>query len=200
MLLLLALACTPEPCGPVHVVVTDIDETLTTLDDEWIDQIIHPEHDPAERPQASALMQGYAERGYALAYLTARGTDLLLDDGRSATQATWDWLEDHGFPLEEGSLHLAEGPAVFGDDAVAHKLGVLEDLKASDHQLDWAYGNAQTDIEAYLAAGMPGERVFLVGELAGTLEVTPLTDDQAYEAHVQEHLTEVEAVDCPGPW
>ena len=88
-----------SPCVPPFAVFTDIDETLTTTDEEWLAQLGDPTHDPAMRPGADALMQGYAERGYTVFYVTARGERLALSDGRGAP--TW-WPAD---------LRLAPAPA-----------------------------------------------------------------------------------------
>ena len=53
--------------------ITDIDETLTTSDAEWLMQIIDPSHDPAMRPDANTVMQANDEAGYSVFYVTARG-------------------------------------------------------------------------------------------------------------------------------
>jgi phosphatidate phosphatase PAH1 len=185
------------PCVPPYAVFTDIDETLTTTDEEWLAQLGDPAHDPAMRPGADALMQGYAERGYAVFYVTARGEELELSDGRSARQASEDWLVAHGFPYAEGQLYLAEGLGALGDSAVEYKSEVIMDLEAEGWQADWAYGNADTDILAFQAAGIPDDHIFLVGELAGSMGVQPIVDEDAYEAHITEQLPEVGEVACP---
>ena len=70
------LACTSEapldsgPCLSHRAVVTDIDETLTTSDDEWLSQMGDAEHDPAMRPAANELIQAYADAGYEIVYIT----------------------------------------------------------------------------------------------------------------------------------
>ncbi len=184
------------PCVLPYAVFTDIDETLTTLDQEWLDQIADPSHDPAMRPGADALMQGYAERGYTIFYVTARGEDIALSDGRSARQASEDWLLGHGFPYAQGSLYLAEGLGAHGDSAVEYKSEVILDLAAQGWTASWAYGNADTDILAFQEAGIPDDHIFLVGELAGTMGVKPIPDDQAYEAHLSEQLPQVEQYGC----
>jgi hypothetical protein len=185
------------PCVPPYAVFTDIDETLTTSDEEWLAQIGDPSHDPAMRPDADTLMQGYAERGYTVFYVTARGEDIELDDGRSARQASEDWLVAHGFPYAEGQLYLAEGLGAFGDGAVEYKSEVVLELGAEGWEASWAYGNADSDILAFQEAGIPDEHVFLVGELAGTMGVQPIPDEEAYEAHLEEQLPLVDEVGCP---
>jgi phosphatidate phosphatase PAH1 len=183
-------------CVPTMLVATDIDETLTTSDGEWLSQLGDPTHDPAMRPEADLLMQGYAELGYRVVYITARGEDMSLTDGRTSREATWDWLQAHGFPGEESDLFLAEGIGAAGDPAVEYKSGVLAELAAEGQTAEWAYGNADTDILAFQAAGIADDRIFLVGELAGTMGVNPLTDEQAYGDHRSAQLDAVSPTDC----
>jgi len=185
------------PCLPPFAVFTDIDETLTTLDQEWIDQIGDPSYDPAMRSGAADLMQGYASRGYSIFYVTARGEDIALSDGRSAREASEDWLLDHGFPFRDGALYLAEGMGAHGDSAVAYKSEVIVELAAEGWEPSWAYGNADSDILAFQDAGIPDDHIFLVGELAGTMGVQPIPDDQAYESHLAEQLGQVTEAVCP---
>ncbi len=184
-------------CEPTSkAVVTDIDETLTTLDSEWLTQVSDPAYDPAMRPDASTMMQTYAELGYTVFYITARGQGMTLPDGRSSTEATEDWLSDHDFPLEKGSLYLAEGIGALGDMAVDYKSAVIADLEADGMQMAWAYGNADTDIEAFQLALIPDDQIFLVGVLAGEMGVEPILDADAYTNHLADH---VGGLDCAEP-
>jgi phosphatidate phosphatase PAH1 len=178
------------------IVATDIDETLTTSNGEWIQQLGDPSHIPAMRPEAHTLMQGYAELGYRVVYITARGEEPVLLDGRSSREATWDWLTDQGFPGTPEDLFLADGIGVAGDAAVTYKAGVLETLDPSGTDAVWAYGNAETDIQAFLEHGMDDAHIFLVGELAGTMGVIGLTDDAAYATHTPDQLAAVAPSRC----
>lgn len=198
MLLALALlACGPtdEPDCVTHAVVTDIDETLTTSNDEWVAQLMDPEHDPAMRPDADTLMRSYADLGYAILYVTARGEEMTLSDGRSAREATEDWLVAHDFPMADGALFLSPDTLMDEDETIAYKQGVLEDHAAEGWALDWAYGNAETDIIAFQNGGMADDTIFLVGELAGTMGVQAIDDASAYTAHLA-HLDTVPNVSC----
>lgn len=211
MLTLLA-ACRPDPlppagtgptgdapCEPGPAVVTDIDETLTTDDDEWIAQLIDGTHDPAARPDGDLLMQGLADAGYAVFYLTARGDDPVLTDGRGAFEATEDWLVDHGFPYTPGSgrLFLSDGIGVTGDAAAEYKALVLATLQGEGWTFAWAFGNADSDIDAYEAAGIPSDHQLLVGELAGTRAAEPVPDADAYAAFAGPFLAALEPATCP---
>jgi hypothetical protein len=186
------------PCVSFRGVVTDIDETLTTTDGEWLSQLADPTHDPAMRPEANALMQAYADQGYGIFYVTARGEDAQLADGRSAREATRDWLVDHDFPVDEDRLYLADGIGALGDSAVAYKSGVIDDLGTDGWSFDWAYGNADTDILAFQASEIPNDTIFLVGELAGTMGVEPIVDGDAYAAHRAVQEPRIIATDCAG--
>ena len=52
-------------------------------DAEYALQLFDATHDPAMRAGARELVQGYAERGYAILYLTARSAEIGLPDGRT---------------------------------------------------------------------------------------------------------------------
>ena len=204
LLLCLTLGCADHAgdsapsaaCVPPMSVVADIDETLTVSDGEWISQLSDPTHDPALRPDADALLRAYADLGYRVVYITARGEDIALTDGRTARQATEDWLVAHGFPLQPGDLFLAEGYGAVGDTAVAYKSGVLAGLRAADQPAEWAYGNADTDTLAWQQGGVANDHIFLVGERAGTMGVVGVTDDEAYTTHMASQLPAVQPTLC----
>lgn len=165
------------------VVVTDIDETLTTLDSEYLTQLAFPDHVPEMRPGASAVMNQWYALGYRVIYVTARGADLPLIDGTPARQATEDWLALKQFPFTSRDVFLAPGVQGLTDTA-GYKIEVLADLADAGFDVVWAYGNADTDIEAYKAAGIPDDHIWLVGKLAGQYGVNPLPTDEAYEDHL----------------
>lgn len=176
-------------CDPTSLaVVSDIDETLTTTDGEWLDQVSDPTHDPAMRPDANTMMQTYADFGYRVIYITARGQQMTLSDDRSSTEATEDWLLDHDFPLRDGDLYLAEGVGALGSTAIEYKSGVIADLEADGLTVAWAYGNADTDIEAFQLAGVGDDQIFLVGVLAGGMGVQPIMGADAYSNHLGHHV------------
>jgi phosphatidate phosphatase PAH1 len=184
--------CPPVTDATRATVVTDIDETLTTSDSEWLTQIVLPGHDPAMRPDANALMQGYIDKGYRIVYITSRGELLRLLDGTTARDATEAWLDGHGFPYRSDDVYLAPGLAALNAAATEYKTGVIQDLTAAGLDVAWAYGNADTDVWAYQDAGIPDSDIFLVGELAGELGVVPIETADAYTAH----LPFLETVPC----
>ena len=202
-MLLLACAGSEEgvdsalaPCVSFRGVVTDIDETLTTADGEWLSQLADPTHDPLVRPDANVMMQTYADLGYGIFYVTARGEGGQLADGRSAREATEDWLRGHDFPVEGDRVFLAEGIGALGDSAVAYKSDVIDLLVADGWSFEWAYGNADTDVLAFQASGIADEQIFLVGELAGTMGVQPLQDEDAYTGHLVTQTPLMVATEC----
>lgn len=191
-------ADTGTACVGGPAIATDIDETLTLSDGEYLGQLADPTYDPAERPDASTLMQRYHERGWRVFYVTARGDELVLNDGRGAQEATEDWLDDHGFPRAPDSVFLYPGTFVSGDDTVVYKAGVLADLGAAGWELGWAYGNAETDTQAWQQHGVPDDHIFLVGTLAGTMGVVGIEDEDAYTQHLADQDGSIETVSaCP---
>lgn len=180
---------TTGDCPPVTedtrvAVVSDIDETLTTSDSEWLTQIALPGHDPAMRPEADTLMRTYVEKGYRVIYVTSRGEGLRLLDGTTAREATEGWLDDHGFPWTSDGVFLADGVGALGGEAADYKTDTLQALIDVGVTIAFAYGNADTDITAYINVGIPSDHIFLVGKLAGTLGVEGIPDAEAYAAHL----------------
>ncbi len=193
---LVPLALLAGCCTPKHVVVTDIDETITTQNAEWDSEIADPTYDPAMRPDANTLMQGYADDGYTVIYVTGRYSGLTLSNGETATDATAAWLQRHDFPYASNNLFLASTDNIFGDALTAYKAGIVEQFTAAGWTTDWAYGNASTDIDAYLQAGVASDHIFLVGSLAGTMGVAGITDSDAYTNHMATQLPLVTPVTC----
>jgi len=182
-------------CDSVRqVVVTDIDETLTTSDAEFVQQLVDPEHDPAMRAGGPELMQGYAERGFVIHYLTARSKTLELTDGTTCEQATIGWLEQHGFPWNQDQTWLDLADAVLGsDDTVTYKSAAIETRKSEGYSYEYAYGNATTDIDAYEAAGIDKTETFIIGTHAGE-QGTRAIDGEDFVQHAAEQLPQVPAV------
>jgi phosphatidate phosphatase PAH1 len=184
----------PDCVAVKQVLVTDIDETLTTSDAEFVLQILDPNHDPARRAGGPELMQSYAERGYVIHYLTARARTIALEDGTPCEQATREWLERHGFPWGEGRawLSLAD-ELVTGEATATYKAAAIQARQAEGYTYAYAYGNATTDIEAYALAGIPKANTFIVGVQAGA-ENTRAIAGEDFIQHAAEHLPLVPAV------
>ena len=155
--------------SPSHTIVADIDETLTTADSEFIQQLLDSTYIPAERDGASELIQGYHDRGYTIVYLTARALNQTSADDAmvSGEQLTNEWLVDHGFPLDENTRLEMSDTFVFGDSAAEYKTERLGQLQDEGLVFEYAYGNAESDITAYGAVAIPKDATFIIGEEAG---------------------------------
>jgi hypothetical protein len=138
------------PAG-THVVVTDIDATLTTNDSEVFQQILDGSYVPATYPNAVALTKAHEARGQVVVYMTGRPYWL--------SGKTRDYLET--FDFAHGPVRLADSSSDIlptEGSVGAYKLAKLRALLGAGIVIDFAYGNATTDIYAYLGAGVPACR------------------------------------------
>jgi hypothetical protein len=175
-----------------HSIVADIDETLTTADSEFIQQLLDTTVDPLEREGASEMISAYHAMGYTVVYMTARAHSQTSSDDAmiSAEELTSDWLMSHGFPFDENTrLEMADS-FVFGDSAAEYKTERLGELQAAGHAFEYAYGNALSDITAYEAAGIPKGVTFIIGEEAGA-EGTVAIEGEGWIDHNAAHLPTV---------
>jgi hypothetical protein len=147
------------PAG-THLVVTDIDGTLTTADSELYKQILDGSYVPEAYQGAVDLTRAHGEAGWIVFYLTGRPY-LLTAKSRA-------WLHDLGFAA--GPVRVTDSPfdALPTESAVgAFKLAQLEHLLDDGYAIDFAYGNTTTDIHAYLDAGMAADDIWIIGDHAG---------------------------------
>jgi hypothetical protein len=152
-----------------RLVVTDIDGTLTASDSELFMQVLDGSHTPVAYPGAVELTVGHADLGSVIVYLTGRPHWL--------TQKTRDWTSGLGFA--PGPLHVAstEAEALPGESGVgAYKLAWLEGLLDAGYVVDFAYGNAATDVYAYLGAGFDPSAVWIIGDNAGSMGTNAAVD------------------------
>jgi phosphatidate phosphatase PAH1 len=152
-----------------HVTIFDIDGTLTTKDEEIVKNvkadlffpILRRGYIPEAYPGAAQLTKAQAARGYVIVYLTGRPYWL--------QNTTRMWLEGPlGFA--RGVLHVTDSneEAIPNEKGVgAFKLKFLKKLVEEGFLLDVAYGNARTDIFAYLKAGLAPESVWIIGQHTG---------------------------------
>lgn len=154
-----------------RVVVFDIDGTLTTGDDEIIEQILDPSDFPDAVTGAAELTQRWAELGYLVVYLTGRPYWLMPH--------TREWLEREGFA--PGSVRTADRhrDVVPGDRGVGDfKLAFLQELQSSRGLIvEAAYGNASTDVYAYTSLGLDTARIFIRGKHGGRDGTVDAGDD-----------------------
>jgi hypothetical protein len=175
----------------MHAIVSDIDETLTTADNEFLMQLIDSTYDPMERDEASELINDYHARGYTIVYLTARAESQRSNDNMTpARDLTEAWLEAHGFPLDENTRVILAPGFVFGDAAAEYKGQALLDLQAEGFMFDYAYGNAESDIGGYEIANIPKDVTFIIGPEAGNGDTVPVLEDGWVE-HRASHMPTV---------
>ena len=158
-------------------VVFDIDGTLTTGDSELAGEILADlfggDYVPEAYADGDALTNEYSAAGFEIIYLTARPYWL--------SGVSREWLEDLGFPRGTTHYTLTFAEAMPTEEGTgAYKKDYLLSVVA-DHSLFRAYGNSDTDIFAFLEAGVPAEDVYIIGESGGT------DGTQAIESYT-EHL------------
>lgn len=140
-----------------ETILTDIDATLTTLDDEMLDQMMGDkglDYVPKKFGASDEMTHAWDEKGYLMLYLSARPVDYL----------SWTriWLREEGFAYgpSKGADNL-----VFGSTAAAYKQGYVEEIL---NDLNWeilfGYGNAFSDVDGYVDGGIPKEDCFMVNE------------------------------------
>jgi hypothetical protein len=165
-----------------QTVLFDIDGTLT-IDDKQItnqllDKLLSDDYVPKMWVDAPAVARAWADKGYFIAYVTGRPDNL--------KRLTRQWLVDHGFP--PGPLRLADGlrQVVPGSGGVgAYKTEHFRRLiRDAGLRVVAAYGNAETDITAYRAIGIPSERLFIIGPNAGKSGSTALRSYTEHQAFV----------------
>ncbi|MCC6556611.1 MAG: phosphatidylinositol transfer protein [Polyangiaceae bacterium] len=134
------------------IVVTDVDGTLTGTETEEF-QVLLTGQLPDCHPDAPEVFQILASKGYHPLYMTARPEWLV---GR-----TREFMEAYGFP--PGVVHTTLGlTGATGASAATYKTGELAMLAQRGLVPSWAFGNTDTDAEAYDNGGiMPlSTRVF----------------------------------------
>jgi phosphatidate phosphatase PAH1 len=156
------------------VVVTDIDGTLTTSDQELLTQLSDESYTPMMMGAANTLLQTWSTKGYPIIYLTARANEFRAE--------TAQWLGQEMFPI---------GVTITGSnssDAQAYKTTWLQRM-VTDFGWDVVagYGNADTDIAAYQAVNIPSSQIFIVGPLGGDLGSTAIPN-MDFSAHITSYV------------
>lgn len=165
------------PSG-TQVIVTDIDGTLTFDDNELLKQLMEdPDYVPKENQSASQMLNRWAEKGYRVVYLSARPHNL-----RGVSR---EWLHRVGAPF--GPVRTADS-FVYGESAREYKAAFLQLVLAEfGWQIIAAYGNADSDIEAYEDAGIPKQVTFIVGERAGESGTVAIGNND-YTEHLSSYV------------
>ncbi|MFC1852731.1 haloacid dehalogenase [candidate division CSSED10-310 bacterium] len=147
-----------------RVVVFDIDGTLTTSDFELVhdlfNEIYRGDYVPEMQAGAGQVVNTFYDKNYHIIYLTGRPYWL--------HQKTRQWLSNQG--LAGGTVRLTDSNSAsypsrtrVGD----YKAAFLQTLLAHGILIDYAYGNATTDIYAYQKVGIPDDCICIIGQHAG---------------------------------
>src|SRR4051812_32808750 len=120
---------TTAPAAQRHVIVFDIDGTLTT-----------DEGSNAVQPSAATAVQTYVQKGYSVVYLTARWKSLQESSTRS-------WLSSNGFP--DLPLYMSSSLLVSDDSKVSFKTAALSTIEQGAPEVVGAYGDSSSDFAAY---------------------------------------------------
>ncbi len=144
----------------IKAALFDVDGTLTRSDGELVKQLAYGK-DPAARKGTRPLVRAYAARGYLPVYVTGRAYML-----RAETRA---WLRRHGYP--PGPLFTTQNLSAARPGRThvgAFKRDVLDALaRGPGVTIQYAFGNAMTDVCAYAEAGIEPKRTYIFGENSG---------------------------------
>lgn len=143
-----------------RIAVTDVDATLTTSDLELAHSMLDGSHVPEVVTDAVELIRAHVDLGHVVMYMT----------GRPYWQSvpTRAWLALRGFPT--GAVRLADSNAAMlpTESSVGDfKRAKLRELLDLGYVLDVAYGNATTDVSAYLDSGIAPSSVWIRGDHGG---------------------------------
>jgi hypothetical protein len=159
------------PAG-TRAIVSDIDATLTTNDSEVFQQIFDGSYIPQTYPNAVELTKAHEERGYVVFYMTGRPYWL--------SKQTRGYLAARSFAVGPLRVTDSNSDILPTEGSVGtYKLNNLKALIEGGLVIDFAYGNATTDIYAYLGAGIPADRVWIIGSHAGEQGTHPVMGDWA---------------------
>jgi hypothetical protein len=142
----------------------DIDGTMTTDDAELIIDIAEDIYDgdyvAKAYPGAIDLVAAHAGIGHVPVFVTGRP--------RWLSGVTRTWLDDVGAPAAPLILAPGNTEALPIESGVGDfKLDTIVALEARGFVVDLAYGNASTDIYAYLGAGLTAKQTWIIGKHAG---------------------------------
>jgi hypothetical protein len=132
----------------VPLFVSDVDGTLTTSELAELGSTITGSTPDANDGAAEAL-KGLVTKGYRPVYLTARP--------ELSVQRTREFVEERSFPQGRIETSLASLVGLTGNKAVSYKSDALNRLVDKGFEIAYAFGNTDTDAQAYENAGIPSE-------------------------------------------
>jgi hypothetical protein len=176
-----------------HLIVFDIDGTMTTSDEEifkdfkaeLLEPLSKKDYVPEAYPGGPELTRLHAERGAQLLYMTGRPYWL--------TTITREWLTKLGYAPATLKLTNSTEEALPTQSGVGtYKLNILKDLIGQGFVVDLAYGNASTDIYAYLGAGIDPKNVYIIGKHGGGQGTNAMKDTWMPEVERAKTLPKIE--------
>lgn len=180
------------PCDdkPGPAVVTDIHGTLSVED--WLDNL----GNQTARPGSVQMLQEYAKRGYSILYVSGAP--------RSIVPETVRWFKEKGYPTERAVLTMPETSSLVSSVNRRLKTMRLEEFAAKGYRVQYGYGDKDSDVQAYEAAGLTPDHIFTIGDDAGLLGTVALDKGKpaaqaGYEEHVRQFVATVPAVCAPSP-
>ncbi len=160
------------------VAIFDIDGTLTTGDGELTRELAAASagerYDPKIRAGAAAVVRARAAAG-ALPRNITPPPDRLAPRTRA-------WLTARDLPAGPLFLQSSVKGSVSKDRTKKYKEHLVTRLLGKGLVVIAAYGNAVTDIDAYIGAGLDPSRVFIVGPYRGEQGTQPI---ESYPAHLK---------------
>jgi len=135
------------------VFVSDVDGTLTESENAEYPALLTGDL-PKAQPDSPAVLKALADKGYRPIYVTARPEWL--------TGRTRAFLDQHGYP--RGIIHTTTGlTGALNGAASDFKSKELQAFVAKGLTIAWAFGNRESDTDAYEAAKIQPKdhRIFL---------------------------------------
>ena len=167
-----------------QAVLFDIDGTLTESDLEQIGDYPAIRH-ATPKQGAYSLVRAYLDKGYQPIYLSARVYWY--------AKGTRDWLQWLGLPT--GVLRTSTSNKISLFRTAAYKTEQILQFKQAGVEIVRAYGNAKTDAEAFINAGIPATQSFTIGPDAGHANTTPILDN-SYLTHIQQSVASFPRANC----
>ncbi|MDK2596015.1 phosphatidylinositol transfer protein [Pseudoalteromonas obscura] len=167
-----------------QAVLFDIDGTLTESDAEQIGD--YTGIDRADQKEgAYSLVRRYLDLGYQPIYLTARVYWY--------AKGTRSWLRWTGLP--QGFLRASSSNETSLFRTAEYKINEINQLQGQGLDIVRAYGNAKTDAEAFIRAGLGSDNSFTIGADAGHYGTTAIESNHYYH-HIETHVNDFPAAKC----
>ena len=167
-------------------IIFDIDGTITLSDFEQVGDYFGVSV-AQSWPYAQETVQAYIDKGYRIIFLTGRPYWIARD--------TREWFTNE-IDLPQWHLHTNDdGGSPLSLDAETYKREYIAYLQ-DELQLNIvrAYGNADTDIAAYIDAGISEEDIWIIGENAGVSGTQDVGDN--YIKHYDDIVIPTEDAMC----